>query len=510
MGLERFVDDDGVTRLRNTDTGLVYDEDDPELDDLEEDDSEDEETDGGSEEGEQSADGSKKSETKETDETGEDSEATEAEVAEEEVATEEAALEVSTDELVAEAAAEELVADVAVEEGGAALFGMGWPAILVVALLIFLASIAAFAFIALTYPDPAPAANAPTIAQKTVICLDPGHPSENAGVSSPSGVTEKSMNLMIANALGTELTARGYQVTYTKTQVDQVVLNKERADRCAAAGAALMFRIHMDSPMASSTPGKPGPFIEYPGVAQKNISSTSKGYATKIENALVKKLGISGKKSGSQPINGGVFDETKVSGTLEGSKEANLKSLPTVLIEMMTIDNANVNWLKDGSNQSNFVKGIADGIVDAVPPGSSSGGGSVQALIAKACELKNNLTLYKSLMLKEVTDCWGFVATVIKAVIDPHVDYSSSARDAPSQYFAKHPEKYQEIYPITSESQLKPGDLLFNTRQGSHASIYVGKGACSCPLGVVAASLNSHPPACSNWYPAMSLVERLK
>lgn len=203
-------------------------------------------------------------------------------------------------------------------------------------------------------------------AEPTTICLDPGHPSENAGATAPNGTGEREMNLMVANDLNQALASAGYMIVMTKTQVDEKIGNKERADKCAAGKADLMYRIHMDEPR-----GKAGPFHEVPGPKLSNIHDRSLGYAKIIQSSLVKTIGA--KSSGPQPIDGGVHNEEDVSGkALEGSIEANAKNLPAVLIEMMTIDNVNVAWLKNSANRAKFVKGISEGIQKAIPPTSSS------------------------------------------------------------------------------------------------------------------------------------------
>lgn len=340
----------------------------------------------------------------------------------------------------------------------------------------------------------------------TVICIDPGHPAENnaTGASAPDGTSETHMNWMIATDLQAALQAKGYSVVKTKDSENQYVTNKDRVDKCAVAGAVFDYRIHMDS--AGS--GIPGPWHEVPGPGYTNVHATSLSYAQAIQNSLTKALGVTGKKSGAQPIDGGVVNDTKV---LEGSKEADIKKIPVALIEMMTMDNVNISWLKNDTNRSKFVRGIVDGIASVIPASTTSGtSGEAASIVKKAIEYKDNLPLYQTQMVKSITDCWGFAATTLKYSADPQVVYNMTAANAPVQYFNKHPEKYVEIYPVTSTSQLLPGDLLFETRGGSHAQVWVGKNAGGCAGGVISASLNSHPPQCSNWYSAMATAERVK
>ena len=107
-------------------------------------------------------------------------------------------------------------------------------------------------------------------------------------------------------------------------------------------------------------------------------------------------------------------------------------------------------------------------------------------------------------------DCGVFVATVMHATgIDPN--YPSSDTVAQAQYVISHPTLYKVTYPITSTSQLQPGDILIinkgttekngviipgqaGTGAGGHTFIYLGSqnngnNIAQASLGTLSASL---------------------
>lgn len=160
---------------------------------------------------------------------------------------------------------------------------------------------------------------------------------------------------------------------------------------------------------------------------------------------------------------------------------------------------------------------------------TTTGNGATTSLISKACSFAQSVkaagcvdkvtcaveTLYNSVRQKDFSDCYGFVVTsAIESGVIPETDISAAvaprASDAIASYYSKHPEKYEIIGPITSTKQLQPGDMLFNTRTGSHATIYIGDDYCDCKTNSLSASLNTHGPQCSSWYSDMQWAVRLK
>ncbi|MGB8509711.1 MAG: N-acetylmuramoyl-L-alanine amidase, partial [Pyrinomonadaceae bacterium] len=84
--------------------------------------------------------------------------------------------------------------------------------------------------------------------KKTVICIDPGHPSEVAsGKNAQNGTNETHVAWAVALRLREFLEAEGYAVVLTKSSEDELVRNHDRALVANHAGAALMVRLHCDA-----------------------------------------------------------------------------------------------------------------------------------------------------------------------------------------------------------------------------------------------------------------------
>src|SRR5947209_17101103 len=92
--------------------------------------------------------------------------------------------------------------------------------------------------------EAAPAKSA-AVGERTVVCIDPGHPSEVAsGKNVQNGTSEAHVDWAVASKLRDLLEARGYTVVLTKGSEDELVRNKDRALVANRARAALMIRLH--------------------------------------------------------------------------------------------------------------------------------------------------------------------------------------------------------------------------------------------------------------------------
>ncbi len=103
-------------------------------------------------------------------------------------------------------------------------------------------------------------ANASAQLPSKIIILDAGHGGEDCGAIGACGVYEKDLNLAMAQAVGAELTARGYTVLYTRTE-DRLLYKEEEnikglrkiydlRNRCAFAAEypqATVISLHMNS-----------------------------------------------------------------------------------------------------------------------------------------------------------------------------------------------------------------------------------------------------------------------
>src|SRR3712207_4958848 len=100
-------------------------------------------------------------------------------------------------------------------------------------------------------------------AAKTVVCIDPGHPSEVAsGRTMQHGTNETEVAWRVALKLKDELERAGYAVVLTKSAEDELVRNRDRALVANRARAALMVRLHCDASVARGFavyyPDRPG------------------------------------------------------------------------------------------------------------------------------------------------------------------------------------------------------------------------------------------------------------
>ena len=109
------------------------------------------------------------------------------------------------------------------------------------------------AFLALTCfaALPISAAHAQKAPRQTVICIDPGHPSETSEGAAAHGLSENRLNWQVALLLKARLQSMGIASVLTKTRENQLVTNKRRAEIANGANAyktpcALFLRLHCD------------------------------------------------------------------------------------------------------------------------------------------------------------------------------------------------------------------------------------------------------------------------
>ena len=99
---------------------------------------------------------------------------------------------------------------------------------------------------------PRPAAGLAPLTGLTV-CLDPGHGGSSVGAVGATGVTEKVVNLNLANALSRRLRALGAQVVLTR-QGDTAIGLRQRLDVAEEQGAHLFLSLHANSIGEGSDP----------------------------------------------------------------------------------------------------------------------------------------------------------------------------------------------------------------------------------------------------------------
>ncbi len=93
------------------------------------------------------------------------------------------------------------------------------------------------------------------LARRLVICIDPGHPSENNdGKELANGLREVSVNWEVAVLLKQELERDDFVVLMTKQSESEFVSNKDRAAVANNGHADLLLRLHADAGPGSALP----------------------------------------------------------------------------------------------------------------------------------------------------------------------------------------------------------------------------------------------------------------
>jgi N-acetylmuramoyl-L-alanine amidase len=205
---------------------------------------------------------------------------------------------------------------------------------------------------------------------RTVVCIDPGHPSEVAsGQNVQNGTSEAHVDWVVAAKLREALEARGYEVVLTKSSEEELVRNKERALVANRARAALMIRLHCD---ASSARGFAVYYPDRQGKAKDGsvgpapaVIEGSRRAAEAVHAGLVEGL------DGALQDNGVRTDyQTKVGREQGGALTGSIFSeVPVVTIEMVTLsDPGDAEFIKTEEGQRRMAEAIADGVARFVAP----------------------------------------------------------------------------------------------------------------------------------------------
>ena len=205
---------------------------------------------------------------------------------------------------------------------------------------------------------------------RTVVCIDPGHPSEVAsGRNVQNGTSEAHVDWVVASKLREALEARGYEVVLTKSAEEELVRNKERALVANRARAALMIRLHCD---ASAERGFAVYYPDRQGRAKDGtagpgpvVIEESRRAAEAVHAGLVEGL------RGALNDNGVRTDyQTKVGREQGGALTGSIFSeVPVVTIEMVVLsDAADAEFIKTEGGQRRMAEAIADGVTRFVAP----------------------------------------------------------------------------------------------------------------------------------------------
>jgi N-acetylmuramoyl-L-alanine amidase len=210
-------------------------------------------------------------------------------------------------------------------------------------------------------------------AERTVVCIDPGHPSEVAsGQNIQNGTNETHVDWAVAAKLRDILEAKGYEVVLTKESEGELVKNRDRALTANRARAALMIRLHCD---ASTERGFAVYYPDRQGRAKDGTTGPAHDVIEESRRAAeAVHAGLSEGLAGVLNDNGVRTDyQTKVGREQGGALTGSIFSeVPVVTIEMVVLsDGADAEFIKTDEGQRRMAESIADGVTRFVSPTKS-------------------------------------------------------------------------------------------------------------------------------------------
>ncbi|MBC7931311.1 MAG: N-acetylmuramoyl-L-alanine amidase [Rubrivivax sp.] len=219
----------------------------------------------------------------------------------------------------------------------------------------------------------APPAKIENASRSTIVCIDPGHPSEIAsGRNVQNGTNETHVAWSVAVQLRDVLESKGYEVVLTKSAEDELVRNKDRALVANRARAALMIRLHCDASQergyAVYYPDRQGRAKDGSVGPSQDVIEGSRRAAESIHASMVEGL------EGALEDNGVRTDnETKVGREQGGALTGSIFSdVPVVTIEMVVLSNLeDAEFIKAEAGQRRMALAIAEGVARFVGPAKS-------------------------------------------------------------------------------------------------------------------------------------------
>jgi N-acetylmuramoyl-L-alanine amidase len=219
----------------------------------------------------------------------------------------------------------------------------------------------------------APAGSGKPLTGKT-ICIDPGHPSENGnGTKGPGGYTELAANWKVALTLKEYLRQAGATVVLTKSQENETVKNRRRAEIANKAKAHLMIRLHCDAASGSGFalyyPDRKGTVQGVTGPPQSVIAA-SKQAAEAIYPAMKAAL------KGALKARGMLGDSKTLIGGRQGALTGSIFSeVPIVTVEMVVLTNkSDEEFIRSDAGRKKMAAALRAGIVAYLRPRATEGG----------------------------------------------------------------------------------------------------------------------------------------
>jgi N-acetylmuramoyl-L-alanine amidase len=209
------------------------------------------------------------------------------------------------------------------------------------------------------------------VGPETVVCLDPGHPSEVGRGTQGKRITEIALAWSVAGKVRPKLEAAGIRVVMTKRSETEYVTNIRRAEIANQASANLMLRLHCDASAETGftvfTPGKAGTFQGKTGPTQEVIDR-SRAAGEQIHQSLVQQMKGKLRDNGLQP------DSKTAVGSKYGALVGSIYStVPVVLVEMFTLKNpgggpTDEEYAITDAGQSTMALALVEGVKRAVAP----------------------------------------------------------------------------------------------------------------------------------------------
>lgn len=210
------------------------------------------------------------------------------------------------------------------------------------------------------------AAGMTTSVWSQVICIDPGHPSENGRGSKGKRLTEVEVAWKVAVRLRELLKSDGYTVVMTKDEQEEAVTNRDRARIANEAKSDLLLRLHCDAASGSGIsayyPKETGKAhgIEGPSEAVRKRSGE---LAKKFFPALIASL------DGKHKSRGLMTDRQTAIGNRQGALTGSIFSkVPVILVELAVLTNPKDEaFLESKQGFERLCQALRAGVLAAVP-----------------------------------------------------------------------------------------------------------------------------------------------
>lgn len=197
---------------------------------------------------------------------------------------------------------------------------------------------------------------------KTIIAVDPGHPSETSRGCAHHGLTELQIVWDVALKLEKLIDSNpSLKSIKTKTEVETTVTNRRRAEIANEAQAALMVRLHCDSGKGT---GCTVYYPDQPGTTQGVTGPTLEVIAASAVAAEYMQQGLAEVLGDKLKLNPIKTDSVTYVGSKQGALTGSIFSkVPALVVEMVYLNNASdAAFIGDPKNQDLVALGIYNGI----------------------------------------------------------------------------------------------------------------------------------------------------